>query len=1114
MNAHKLHLLIVSIVFCLAACSSNSDAPSPRKDAPNPLPPTPVQGGDLTKSKVTKLTISCSAPCTTNKDANGLITDITLPQGVSKQLDLVATLEDGLTATATTLADWATTNQYASVGNGDTTGAGTGAKGLVTAKGVTGTTPGAATITATYTGPLGSPAQATVKIVVSDAELLSFEVSAPKTSIAKKMKLQYTATGIFTDNSKQNLSAQSAWESTNTSVAAVDSATGLVTAGIPGGPISIVAKLLCNSPIKVSGAASSCTTQKASASQPLSVSNKTLTALSISPETVVPALSVPAGSTLYYTATGTYSDNTSEDLTNAVRWTPASASNNDSTSSVNASVPVVVCNSGDDHDLKQTDGSYIPDAKGCYTVGSNAPDIPGKAKANSASAVEQSIVATIGEFTPASKLKVLASEIKAIVLSRIPSGNVPVGTCIKYKAVGMSTDGSAIETFIENASATRAVADPGVFGFSDSTACSTSTKDSGFAGLPGTTNVSVSTTTASGKNIFVSDTLTVTNAILKSVQIIPAGTTLSPVSILKGQKIKFRAIGTYTDGTQQDVTAQAIWSGFDQTLLTVSNASDGTVGTALAALNKTGTTSFVATIAQTAGAVKSSPVFINVTDAAISGIEIRLFQSCPQGIWCWTGSTDSSTKPKLPQGIVGQLVAVASLGNGTTTDLTEGVNWKVSGNTLSKDVLNPNALCAEISTLDNTKGRIIGKNANVNTSTKATTDCEANVSAEHVATGNTATRSISVTKPIFTAISVTSPTPKIAKGGYKVQLKATGLYSAASVCPGDTASAVALTCDLTKTAKWDNDSSNNTQANAIATVDKGLMTTGPDKGTVLMSAVMDAVDTQPSVEGSLPISVTNALLTGITITPATATVGCTSKQQYAATGAFSDGSVLDLSTQGTWSAATAAGAAIAGFSDSNLKNGELGTADGKATAPQISGGFIPPSGAPAAPSNTCAQASTVKIKFVVKGINAPDATFGWNPQTLPSQCSASATASPLDCANAMVATCKDSELAALADPTAQVPSFCTGASMFASSLAGAQAACSGVATDQGAACQKYFVAQCNSYLPLDTGAASGVYTGPASGVLSTVYTTPSGAQNLKGFVGSFCGALAQRPPSQ
>jgi len=129
------------------------------------------------------------------------------------------------------------------------------------------------------------------------ASLVSIAVTPANPSIAKGATQQFTATGTYSDNSTQNLTSSVTWSSTNTAVAMIGSG-GLAT-GVGTGSTTISA---------VSGSISGST-------------NLTVTAPALVSIAVTPANpSIAKGATQQFTATGTYSDNSTQNLTSSVTW--------------------------------------------------------------------------------------------------------------------------------------------------------------------------------------------------------------------------------------------------------------------------------------------------------------------------------------------------------------------------------------------------------------------------------------------------------------------------------------------------------------------------------------------------------------------------------------------------------------------------------------------------------------------------------------------------------------------------------------------------------------------------------------------------------------------------
>ena len=134
---------------------------------------------------------------------------------------------------------------------------------------------------------------------VTAATSASIAVTPAIPSIAKGKTQQFTATGTYTDNSTQNITTTVTWASASMAVATIGTGTGLATAaGIGSSQITA--------------------TQGAVVSPPATL---TVTAATLQSIAVTPASpSIVKGTTEQFTATGTYSDNTTQNLTASVMW--------------------------------------------------------------------------------------------------------------------------------------------------------------------------------------------------------------------------------------------------------------------------------------------------------------------------------------------------------------------------------------------------------------------------------------------------------------------------------------------------------------------------------------------------------------------------------------------------------------------------------------------------------------------------------------------------------------------------------------------------------------------------------------------------------------------------
>ncbi|KPK34447.1 MAG: hypothetical protein AMK70_07450 [Nitrospira bacterium SG8_35_1] len=172
-------------------------------------------------------------------------------------------------------------NTIASVSND------TDSEGLVTAY-----SPGETSITAIYQDLAGSS-----PVVVTSSFLTAIEITPQNAQLQGGITEQYEAVGTFSDNSMQDITILAAWESSAADIAAIDN-TGLVTT------------------IKPGTTTISAAWQDLQSNTGLSVSGATLTAITIIPEEGT----IARGTTMQFEAEGAYSDDTTLDITDLVKW--------------------------------------------------------------------------------------------------------------------------------------------------------------------------------------------------------------------------------------------------------------------------------------------------------------------------------------------------------------------------------------------------------------------------------------------------------------------------------------------------------------------------------------------------------------------------------------------------------------------------------------------------------------------------------------------------------------------------------------------------------------------------------------------------------------------------
>ena len=646
-----------------------------------------------------------------------------IANGTSEQLTATGTFSDGSTEDLTATASW-TSSAAATVGNGTDTGGK-----------VTGVAQGSATITATQEGVSG-----TTTVTVTSATLVSISITPPNPSIANGTSEQLTATGTFSDGSTQDLTATASWTATPAGTVTVDP-NGLVT-GTAVGSATVTA-----------------TQEGVSGTTTVTVTSATLVSISITP----PNPSIANGTSEQLTATGTFSDGSTEDLTATASWTATPA----------GTVTV------------DPNGLVTGTAVGSATVTATQEGVSGTTTVTVTSATLVSI-----SITP-------------------PNPSIANGTSEQLTATGTFSDGST-EDLTATASWTA-------------TPAGTVTVDPN--GLVTGTGVGSATITANQAGASGATTVTVTAAVLTSITITPPNP-----SIAKGTTVQLTATGTLSDGTTQDLTQSVSWTSAPAGFATVDP--NGLV---------TGTGVGSATITATQAGVSGSAT-VTVTAAVLTAITI------------------TPPNSSIALGTTVQLTATGTLSDGTTQDLTGSVSW--FANPASTATVDPNGLL---------------------TGTKVGT-------AHVIAVQGTVVGSalVTVTAAVLTSITITPPNPSVAKGT-TVQLTATGTFSDGT------------TQDFTASADW------TSTADAIATVGNtgspGLVT-----GTGVGSATITA--TQAGVSGSATVTVTAAVLTAITITPPNSSIALGTTVQLTATGTLSDGTTQDLTGSVSWFANPASTATV------------------------------------------------------------------------------------------------------------------------------------------------------------------------------------------------------------
>jgi hypothetical protein len=386
-----------------------------------------------------------------------------IPLGTTQQFTATGTFTNGTMQNITNTVQWSSdTTTVATISNA------ANSQGLASAVGT-----GSAKITATSGSIAGS-----TTLTVTAAALVSIAVTPANPSISLGTTQQFTATGSFTDGSTQDLTSTAAWASDTASTATINKA-GLATSTGTGTAII------------------SATSGSVTGSTVLTVTAASLVSIAITPQSA----SVPKGQTQQFTATGTYTDGTTQDLTQTGRW-----------SSSAAAVATISNSSG-------TNGLATTLATGTTTIGISS-----------------------GSVTASSTLTVTPAALVSIAISP-QSPTIPLGTSQQFTASGTYTDSSTqdVTSLVTWSSSSAQVA--------------IISNNSGTNGLATSAGVGTANITATSGSVTASTSLAVGQAVIVSIAVSPA-----TVSAPLGSSQQFAATATYTDGSSQDITQSATWA--------------------------------------------------------------------------------------------------------------------------------------------------------------------------------------------------------------------------------------------------------------------------------------------------------------------------------------------------------------------------------------------------------------------------------------------------------------------------------------------------------------------------------------------------------------------------
>ncbi len=739
------------------------------------------------------------------------------------------------------------------------------------------------------------------------AVLQSIQITPAATSIAAGLTQQFTATGKYSDNSSKDLTSSSTWSSSNTSAATVSS-TGMVTSKAQG---------LTTITATYSGISGNTT---------LTVTAPVLASIAVTPASA----SIPLGTGVQLTATGTYTDSSTQNLTNSATWNSSNtsaasvSSTGMVTSNAQGSATITAAYSGISGNASLTvtapalvslavspsSASIAPNttiqfaAIGTFTDGStqnvtasvqwtsgnhsvatiNVNGVSGLAMGIAAGT--STITATSGSIYANATLTVTSATLVSIAVTPV-NASIPLGTVQQFTATGTFSDGT-----------TQNITDTVTWSSSKNSIASITVSGLASAGSLGTVTI-----TAASGSVNGSTSLTVNAADLASLTI-PQGN----VTIAETTTEPFSAIGTFTDGSTRDLTTDATW--------TSSNPAVATVGSSygLAKGLSPGTTTITATV----GTVSAS-VILTVTNATLVSISVTPTGStiAPGTNLTFTATgtfSDSSTQTITSVSTwASDNVAVATTGGGpvvtaigpgtanisaTFDGVTGSAPLNVSSVTLlSIDVDPATAVLAPASRRAYSAVGTFSDGSTQNITTAVTWTSSNPDVASITAYGQVTAQSPGTATITAQLGSVSGNGSLVVESSPLISVQVTPTNATVAEQTGVEFDAIGTFADgstenLTNSVSWT--SSPISVATVSDTAGTSGLATGIAPGTATITALF------AGLVGTASLTVTNAELTSITITPSDPSVALGGSQQFTATGNFSDGSTEDLTTQVGW----------------------------------------------------------------------------------------------------------------------------------------------------------------------------------------------------------------------
>ena len=397
--------------------------------------------------------------------------------------------------------------------------------------------------------------------------LQSIAIAPQTAAVALGNNLQFSATALFSDGSKTDVTGTAAWISTQPKVASMNPAGMAISKTTGTTSVSAVYELL-------------------SARSTLTVAPPALTSIAVTPQT--PSLTI--NQSVQLSAIGTLTDGTTQDLSNAVKWssTPTGVLTVSATGLATANSPGTATVTASDGSITASDALAVAQptlvsialspqsitltpahssqlkAVGTYSDASTqdiSASVTWRASPSGIVAVSSSGLATgkaLGAATINASLNTVSGMITVAVVSPTlnsisitPRGvSIPLGEHQQLFATGTYNDGSTQDL---TSSVHWASSDPTILSLS---------------GLGVATSGSLGTVTVTAK----SGTITAANHLQVSPPVVVSFTVTPASSLLAlGARMQLNALAKFSDGTTQDLTTSVSWGSADPAIAMVND---------------------------------------------------------------------------------------------------------------------------------------------------------------------------------------------------------------------------------------------------------------------------------------------------------------------------------------------------------------------------------------------------------------------------------------------------------------------------------------------------------------------------------------------------------------